>query len=282
MTLVVVVVGVSVSSLGHALTRNLQHLQKLHRIEVSDARRPCWASRADGRLSGPYIGAIAPDAAVARFFRGCAAYAAGNTSEAVGEWRAAGAEPFFLVSGFSYVKRGDHKQALGQYQVAALINPSSVEAWTGVTAAQMNLATTAEVPWADMLEAAQRLVALAPEDPQAHYLLGYALWLSRRDPRDAERELRWVFERRRGGDEAYGLGRMILDEGRATDAMPLLEYAAARLENPEVHAVLMQAYVALGRCDDGRAVYRAVLSRAPDQRTRLRQVCRSYPACPCE
>jgi tetratricopeptide (TPR) repeat protein len=281
-TLAVVVFALVFPGLGRALRANVQHLQALHRIDVSNVRRPCWAPPSGHPPHEPDHEAIAADATLAPFFRGCRAYALGKTSEAVTAWRAAGAEPFFLVDGFSYAKRGEYRWALGQYQVAALINPRSVQAWTGVTAAQMNLATTGQVPFADMQESAGRLVALTPDDPQAHYLLGYALWLARRDPRDAERELRWALDRRKGEDEAYALGRMLLDEkGRAADAIPLLEYAAARVANPEVHVVLMQAYMAVGRCDDGHVVYRAVLARNPDQRARLRQACQLSPGCPC-
>ncbi len=62
------------------------------------------------------------------------------------------------------------------------------------------------------------------------------------------------------------LGRLLLNTGRAVDAIPLLQAAVAqRADHPTAVQDLADAYLAVGRIDDGLAIYRSSLALDPEQ-----------------
>ena len=76
--------------------------------------------------------------------------------------------------------------------------------------------------WADA-HSAKTAFGVASDDPQAHYLVGYGLWLSGGDVREAELNLRWALNKRAYWGDAYALGRMSLDQGVAGEPTALMQ-----------------------------------------------------------
>jgi Tfp pilus assembly protein PilF len=213
---------------------------------------------------------------------GCLKEAIGDKAGAVEEWRAARARDYFMRKGDSFFSRGDYADALREYSIVVRIEPTFADGWLGVAASQQNLATVNHAQWSDMLISAQTALALAPQDPQAHYLVGYGLWLSGGDAREAELQLRWALNKRAYWGDAYSLGRMLLDQGVADEPTALMQKALSlKSDNDEVRAQLVRAYLAEGQCAAAQQEARRALERNPAQQERLRQICDAYNACKC-
>jgi hypothetical protein len=216
-----------------------------------------------------------------RFWLGCTAFQAGENAQAIRAWREAGALDYFILRGYHALVRRDEVTALTLYQIAAQIEPESSEAWLGVAEAQQLLALRGEAQWHDMLRAAERALALTPEEPQAHYLVGYGLWFLAREPGRTERELRWALEHRDNWLDAYALGRFLLDQGRAGEATQLMQRVLLTQDIPMVRGQMVRAYLAEGRCTDARREYAIALQRFPGLEEELLAMCIAYPACHC-
>ncbi len=280
--LVVVALTSMVVTSANAVTRNLDNRRALLDLGTAEQTVFCWAWRpgdvsplASGR-TGTWMQRLAS------LWRGCAAHAAGDVDRASTEWRLAGADTYFLTHARAAVARGDHGLALQLYQLISEVDPESPAAWRGTAAAQMNLATVGQAAWADMTRSASRALALAPDDPEAHYLHGYALWLSGADLQEAERELRWAVQRRGDWGELYSLARLLLDDGRPAESSGLLQRALKQVDHQEVNAQLVRAYLATGACDDARRLFGELVARDDGGRDRLQQLCAAASACSCE
>ena len=213
---------------------------------------------------------------------GCLKEALGDEVGAVEEWRAGGAREYFMRKGYAYFSQGNYAESLREYTVVIRIEPAFANGWLGVAAAQQNLATVNRARWADMLTSAKTALALAPDDPQAHYLVGYGLWLSGGDVREAELNLRWALNKRAYWGDAYSLGRMLLDQGVAGEPTALMQKALSlKSDNDEIRAQLVRAYLAEGQCAVAQQEARRALERNPAQQERLRQICGAYNACKC-
>ena len=148
------------------------------------------------------------------FWLGCAALATGDLETAIEHWRAGGLAPYFANHGDSAFNSGDYVTALRLYERAAAVTPDSARAWLGMTASLLNLASAQQADWEDMLAKAEHTLTLAPDNPHAHYLVGYALFFLNSDLPRAEGELRWALEHRRYWGDAYVLARLLLERGR--------------------------------------------------------------------
>ncbi|MBI5715324.1 MAG: hypothetical protein HZC38_18155 [Chloroflexi bacterium] len=213
---------------------------------------------------------------------GCLKEALGDEVGAADEWRAARARDYFMRKGDSFFSRGDYAESLREYTIVVRIEPTFADGWLGVAASQQNLATVNRAQWSDMLISAQTALALAPQDPQAHYLVGYGLWLSGGDVRQAESHLRWALNKRAYWGDVYTLGRMLLDQGVAGEPTALMQKALSlKTDNDEIRAQLVRAYLAEGQCVAAQQEARRALALNPSQRERLQQICDAYNACGC-
>lgn len=152
---------------------------------------------------------------------------------------------------------------------------------------------------ADALTLGHQLLARFPQQPNAHYLLGYLALLDQSPdsltyfekeialhPEHVQARLQIAYEYLKRGDAARGLpyaadaarlapndftarnihGRLLLDLDRPADALPELE-AAVRLapNSPEAHFHLSSAYNRLGRKQDALR-HREIFSRLEKER----------------
>jgi tetratricopeptide (TPR) repeat protein len=220
---------------------------------------------------------LRPDATspLTQFWRGFAARAAGDQQKAMHAWRAADAGQYFLTCGSIEFRKRDYVQALVMYDTATMLTPSSPTAWLDRAATEMNLASVGLVGWDQMLYSSERALNLRPEDPQAHFLVGYALWLSNRNVTRAEQEFRWALARRNYWGDAYALGRLLLDSGRAGEPTALMSKALSLYDEAEIRAQLIRAYLAEGRCSEARQLYGEALRANPGQRPRLQAIYRA-------
>lgn len=217
-----------------------------------------------------------------RFWLGCAAFLAGETALATRAWREAGALDYFILRGYDALVRRNEATALALYQIASQVEPESAEAWLGIAAAQQLLALRGEAQWGDMLRTAERALALAQEEPQAHYLVGYALWFLKRDPGRTESELRWALEHRDDWLDSYVLGSFLLDQARAGEPTQLIQRALLTQDIPMVRTQMVRAYLSEGRCTDAQREYAIALQRFPELEEELVATCQTYPMCGCK
>lgn len=217
-----------------------------------------------------------------RFWLGCAEHQAGQGTMAIMAWHEAGALDYFILRGYAALLRRDEATALSLYQIAGQIEAESADAWLGVAAAEQLLALRGEAQWEDTLRAAERALALTPEEPQAHYLVGYALWFLARDPGRAERELRWALEHRDDWLDSYVLGSFLLDQGRDGESTRLIQRALSMQDIPMVRGQMVRAYLSTGRCMDAQREYGIAVQRFPIMEEELLAICQAYPACSCK
>lgn len=218
---------------------------------------------------------------VERFWLGCVLDRMRRHEDAVVAWRGAACAQYFETAAYRAFGGGDFVRALEGFRLVTEITPGSAAAWMMTAGAIQNLATAGKVPWRDMLGPAERAVVLAPADAQAHYLFGYALWLSKTDYPRAEKELRWAWDRRRSWTDSYMLGSFLLDEGMpGSEPAKLLEHALSQGPGEdELRAQLLRAYLREGRRLAALNVYRAALRKNPLQASRLRSICKEFSDC---
>ena len=139
----------------------------------------------------------------------------------------------------------------------ALVLAAAVAETRGVRAALL--------PWKDSLSYWRHVVALAPETPEAHNGLGAAL-SAHYAPLEAVAEFRRAVEVGPGySDSRLNLGSVLINLGRAGEAIPHLEWVAERRpRNQEVAWALGLAYRDAGRLDDAAAQFRRALQLRPD------------------
>lgn len=215
------------------------------------------------------------------FWLGCAAWRNQETQQAIEAWKISPALAYFLGHADYAFEQHDYATALRLYQRSAALAPDSVKAQLGIAAALQNLATAGQARWQDALAAAEAALSLAPDDPQSHYLVGYALWLLKQNLPRAEQELRWALNRRAHWADAYSLGRLLLDEGRTGEPTQLLERALTQFDLPTIRGQLVRAYLADGNCTAAGTEYTRALARFPQLRAELDGICARYPACRC-
>lgn len=218
---------------------------------------------------------------VDEFWLGCAAYANGDLQRAVAAWRRAKAAQYFVNYGAKMGTGGNNADAIRFYSIASQIAPGDANAWLGLAQYQLNLAYLGKVSWQATLDSAERALALAPENLQAHFLVGSALLGGKTDLPRAAQELRFVFTQRGGWIEEYVLADALLGLGQVAEATALLEHALQVRDGPVVRFHLVRAYLAAGRCSLGIESMQDALLRYPDLQSGFENLCRGNSTCPC-
>ncbi|HDQ72078.1 MAG TPA: tetratricopeptide repeat protein [Chloroflexi bacterium] len=185
--------------------------------------------------------ALSPGDVVARFRRGQALAARGLETRALREWRAAGADEYFIHRGLALAGAGDPAAAVAQYEQALALNPESADAYyylgralsaLGQEAdalAALESAAALEPPvsprryllraevyvarqaWESALEAFGQAAVLSPDDPAPHYRMGWLLAHKLDAPEAALPHWQWALR----VDPGYVPARMALGQAYA-------------------------------------------------------------------
>ncbi len=185
--------------------------------------------------------ALAPSDVVARFRRGQALAARGMETRALQEWRAAGADEYFIHRGLALAGAGEPVAAVAHYERALILNPESADAYyylgrvlsalgrEAEALAALESAAALEPPasprryllwaevyvarqaWESALEAFGQAATLAPEDPVPHYRMGQLLADQFQDPAAAIPHWQWALRL----DPDYVPPRMALGQAYA-------------------------------------------------------------------
>ncbi len=258
----------------------------VNELQVSDEARLqqieglYFLAKGEGQDAERVLAAAPHTTAVDSFWLGCAAYKNGDLKQAIEQWQRADAGEYFTrVAHTIHVTQGAG-HALPNYQIAVQVAPNSSQAWLGLAQAELDLAFAGKFAWNEMLDSAQHALALAPENGQAHYLVGWGLRGTNTDLAGAERELRIAFQKTNGWIEEYSLASVLLDEGKADEATPLLEDAVKRQDSATVETLLVRAYLMQGRCDDAAQRERIAVKAYPQLHDELTRLCASS-GCEC-
>ncbi len=218
---------------------------------------------------------------VQAFWRACAAFESGNIADAISFWQYADAVDYFVKRGAISLSQGNERKAIELYGLATHIAPSEGQAWLGLTQSQLGLAYTDKVSWQETLDSAEHALALLPNEPQAHYLVGAALLGGRTDLPRAERELRWTYGRRGGWLEKYVLGIALLEQGNLSESTKLLEEALRQQDNAVIRYHLTRAYFLRGECDLAFQAKSTAIVLYPHLQDELDSICQRNTTCPC-
>lgn len=215
------------------------------------------------------------------FWLGCAEYAAGEIPQSINAWHEADAGDYFVHLGYNTLISKGAASALPLYQLAAQIAPHSADAWLGLAQDELDLATAGKFSWSEVLASAGRAKALAPTNPQAHYLLGFALFGSHADLTRAEQELRLAWNETGDWLAGYVLAGVLLDSGKRGEPTVLMEQIIKQQDNPNVRTLLIRAYVADGRCADAVQAVNSARAKFPQFKINLTDFCKNGQPCNC-
>jgi Flp pilus assembly protein TadD len=213
---------------------------------------------------------IKPSLAEAHLGLGLAHGQTGNLDAAAADFRAAiRLRPDFAEAhkrlGVTLRRLGDEKAALAEFEAAVKSDGKDPEAWY-----HLGLARKSAGDLAGAIGAFRQAVALKPDFEQARYNLGIALRLAGRRE-DAQKELTEVsglkdFRAKLAQSKLLIVrGVEALDQGRAREALPSFEQAAA--ETPTLVTAwhyLGLAYDRLGDRDKAVSAWRRALEIQPD------------------
>lgn len=216
------------------------------------------------------------------FWRGCAAWGAGDAARALEAWRDARAESYFFNHAKSAYQARNVPRAVALYEIGLQLAPDSKEGWENLAEMQFDRAAGGQLPWNAAVEVFERQIELDPENAMAHYRIGYGLWASRGDWERAEAELRFAWARGKHWLIAYALGSLLVDKTKSAEAVGLLEYAFSKSDNAWTRFNLMRAYANVGRCAEAETAKNQALAKYPDILNPLRAWCRTSAACVCE
>jgi len=200
----------------------------------------------------------------------------GREEQAVPEWRAAGAAPYFVHQGLTLAARGEYEQAVETYRKALAIAPDYAAAYYYMgralndlgrreeALAALTAAAALEPPesprryllqaevygareeWPAALAALNRAITLSPQNPTPYYRMGWVLAYGMGDPAAAVDYLQWSL--RLDPDyipPALALARLYGDQGACDRAA---EPLVALLTPDTDPALAGQAHIILGRC----------------------------------
>jgi len=188
--------------------------------------------------------ALAPHDASARFALGQALAAHGQETRAVQEWRAAGADEYFIHRGLALAGAGDPAGAVALYEQALALDPDSAGAYYYLgralsalgrqeeALAALESAAALEPPssprryllraevhvareeWPAALEAFGQAAHLSPQDPVSPYRMGWVLDQKLEDGQAAAAHYQWALQL----DPDYvpprlALGRLYVERG---------------------------------------------------------------------
>lgn len=173
-----------------------------------------------------------------------------------------------LDAGRRHLEAGRHFEAVASLEAAARLAPRSPEVQSLLGRAY--LLNHQARPAAAALELA---LELGSQDPRTSLYLGSASWeLGRLDV--AEQQFRRALESRSGAANLIALqqlGRLLLFQGRAADALDPLQRATVLLpEDVDLQLQLAQALDSIGdkgdkgKADEALAAYRKAVTMAPD------------------
>lgn len=166
-----------------------------------------------------------------------------------------------VAAGRQHLEAGRHPEAVASLEAASRLAPGSPEVQSLLGRAY--LLNHQARPAADALE---RAVALGSQDPRTNLYLGSASWeLGRLDV--AERQFRQALASGSGAAALIALqqlGRLLLFQGRAADALDPLQRATVLLpEDVDLQLQLAQALDGAGKADEALAAYRKAVAMAP-------------------
>jgi tetratricopeptide (TPR) repeat protein len=167
-----------------------------------------------------------------------------------------------LESGRQHLEAGRLPEAVASLEAAARLAPASPEVLSMLGRAY--LLNHQARPAAASLE---RAVELGSLDPRTNLYLGSASWeLGRLDV--AERQFRQALGSKSGAAALIALqqlGRLLLFQGRAADALDPLRRAAVLLpDDVDLQLQLAQALEGAGKADEALAAYRKAATMAPE------------------
>lgn len=167
-----------------------------------------------------------------------------------------------LEAGRQHLEAGRHAEAVAALEAASRLAPGSPEVQSLLGRAY--LLNHQARPAADALE---RAVGLGSQDPRTSLYLGSASWeLGRLDV--AERQFRQALGSGSGAAALIALqqlGRLLLFQGRAADALDPLRRAALLLpDDVDLQLQLAQALEGAGKPDEALAAYRKAVAMSPE------------------
>ncbi|HEX3128186.1 MAG TPA: tetratricopeptide repeat protein [Thermoanaerobaculia bacterium] len=167
-----------------------------------------------------------------------------------------------LESGRQHLEAGRYPDAVASLEAAARLAPGSPDVHSMLGRAY--LLNHQARPAADALE---RAIELGSQDPRTNLYLGSASWeLSRLDM--AEQQFRQALGSGSGAAALIALqqlGRLLLFQGRAADALDPLRRATVLLpDDVDLQLQLAQALEGAGQADEALAAYRKAAAMAPE------------------
>jgi len=166
------------------------------------------------------------------------------------------------IVAMNYVVLGDYADAGRWLALALEWNPRDAEGWYYLGRAKYNLNRFAEA-----VEAFQKCLELSPQDGKAYDNLGLAYQgLGRSEEAIAAYQKAIALEEGAARPDPYlNLGKYLLEQNRASDALPYLERAAAiSPRESRSHERLAQAYSQLNRLPEARRELESAVRLAPD------------------
>jgi Tfp pilus assembly protein PilF len=176
-----------------------------------------------------------------------------------------------LAIGITFAKKDGKVSVVAAEPATALDTPTTVSAGDVVQVPERHIPTFASAnaaytqrKYGEAVEEFEGYVLRHPDNAFGHYMLGLSAWKGG----DLKRA-RQALERSLEIDSTsvktlLNLGRVLLDEGKATEAEPPIRAALALdPESGEVHRMLGRVQSALGQVDSAEASYLAALSIEP-------------------
>jgi len=215
------------------------------------------------------------------FWLGCAEYKSGDVTQAIVDWQHADAGDYFRTVAYQIHVTQGAWLALPYAQIATQIEPDSAAAWLELAQAELDRATQGKFSWTELLDSAERALSLAPQNPQAHYLVGFALWGSHGDLNRAEEELRLAWNATGQWLDGYVLAQVLLDEGKRGEPTVLMQKVLEQEDNANVRYLLVRAYVADGKCAEAMQAAEAARIKFPQFKINFGDFCKGGQGCGC-
>lgn len=163
---------------------------------------------------------------------------------------APGSAEVIQLNAENFERQGDWKQAIAEYRILLERSPQMPGIHYRIGAIIMSQPSTAPSA-AQARKEFEAELKIFPQSAGAEYYLGELARQQDKLPEAIEHYSRATQFSPQFGEAYFGLGRSMLDSGRAWDSLtPLKTAAQLQPENPNVHFALATAYQKLGRKDD--------------------------------